>query len=109
MSLSGKESTCQAGVVGSVPGLERSPQEGIGNLLKYSCMGNPMDREAWRATVHGVPESNIGDTGDVGLIPSLGKIPWRTKWQPAPIFLPGQSHGQRSLAGYSPWGHRSLT
>ena len=57
-SLSGKESTCQAGVVGSVPGLERSPQEGIGNLLEYSCMGNPMDREAWRATVHGVPESN---------------------------------------------------
>ena len=58
MSLSGKESTCQAGDVGSVPGLERSPQEGIGNLLEYSCMGNPMDREAWRSTVHGVTESN---------------------------------------------------
>ena len=35
-----------------------------------------------------------------------GKIPWRRAWQPTPVFLPGKSHGQRSLAGYSPWGHR---
>jgi len=32
------------------------------------------------------------------------KIPWRRKWQPTPVFLPGKFHGQRSLAGYSPWG-----
>ena len=38
--------------------------------------------------------------------PWLGKIPCRGKWQPAPVFLPGKSHGQRSLAGYSPWGHK---
>ena len=36
----------------------------------------------------------------------IGKIPCRGKWQPAPVFLPGKSHGQRSLAGYSPWGHK---
>ena len=36
--------------------------------------------------------------------PWVGKIPWRRKWQLNPIFLPGESHGQRSLAGYSPWG-----
>ena len=36
----------------------------------------------------------------------MGKIPWRKKWQPTPVFLPGKSHGQRSLAGYSPWGCR---
>ena len=36
------------------------------------------------------------------------KIPWRRKWQPTPVFLPGESHGQRSLAGYSPWGHKEL-
>ena len=36
--------------------------------------------------------------------PSVGKIPWRRKWQPTPVFLPGCSHGQSSLAGYSPWG-----
>ena len=41
----------------------------------------------------------------LGSIPGSGKIdPWRRKWQPTPIFLPGKSHGQRSLAGYSPWG-----
>ena len=35
-----------------------------------------------------------------------GKIPWRTKWRSTPVLLPGESHGQRSLAGHSPWGHR---
>ena len=37
-----------------------------------------------------------------------GKIPWRRAWQPPPVFLPGESHGQRSLAGYSPWGCKEL-
>ena len=36
--------------------------------------------------------------------PWVGRIPWRRKWQPTPVFLPGKSHGQKSLAGYSPWG-----
>ena len=36
--------------------------------------------------------------------PQVGKIPWKRKWQPTPVFLPGESHGQRSLVGYSPWG-----
>ena len=38
--------------------------------------------------------------------PWVGKIPWRRKWQPTPVFLPGEFHGQRSLVGYSPWGRR---
>ena len=38
--------------------------------------------------------------------PWVGKIHWRRKWQPTPLFLPGEFLGQRSLAGYSPWGHR---
>ena len=38
--------------------------------------------------------------------PWIGKIPWRREWLPTPVFLPGESHGQRSLAGYSPWGHK---
>ena len=36
----------------------------------------------------------------------VGKIPWRRAWQPTLVFLPGESHGQRRLAGYSPWGHK---
>ena len=36
--------------------------------------------------------------------PWVRKIPWRRAWQPTPVFLPGEPHGQRSLAGYSPWG-----
>ena len=36
----------------------------------------------------------------------VGKISWRRKWHPAPVFLPGKSHGQRSMEGYSPWGHK---
>ena len=41
-----------------------------------------------------------------GFDPWVGKIPWRRKWQPTPIFLPGKFHGQESLEGYSPWGHK---
>ena len=38
----------------------------------------------------------------------VGKIPWRRKWQPTPVFLPGESHGGRHLVGYSPWGCKEL-
>ena len=48
----GKESTCNAGDLGSMPGLGRSPGGGHGNPLQRSCLENPMDRGAWRATVH---------------------------------------------------------
>ena len=40
--------------------------------------------------------------------PRVGKIPWRRKWQPTPVFLSGESHGQRSLAGYTPWDNEEL-
>ena len=50
----GKESTYNAGDPGSVPGLGRSPGEGNGNPLQYSCLVNSVDRDAWEATVHGV-------------------------------------------------------
>ena len=49
------------------------------------------------------------NAGDLGLIPGLGipwRIPWRRAWQPTPVFLPGEFHGQRSLVGYSSWGHK---
>ena len=44
----------------------------------------------------------------LGVDPWVGKIKWRRKRQPTPVFLPGESHGQRSLVGYSPWGHKKL-
>ena len=42
----------------------------------------------------------------LGFDPWVRKIPWRRAWQPTPVLLPGKSHGHRSLAGYSPWGHK---
>ena len=52
-----KESACNAGDLGSISGSERSPGEGNGYPLLYSCLENPMDRGAWRATVHSVTKS----------------------------------------------------
>ena len=56
----GKEYACDAGGdPGSVPGLGRSSGEGNGNPLQFSCLENPMDREAWRAVVYGIANSQI--------------------------------------------------
>ena len=64
------------------------------------------------------PESHLGfpggsevkasayNPGDLGSIPGSGRFPWRRKWQPTPVFLPGESYGERNLAGYSPWGDK---
>ena len=46
------------------------------------------------------------NAGEPRFGPWVGKIPWRRERQPTPAFVPGESHGQRNLAGYSPWGHR---
>ena len=53
-----KASVCNAGDPGSIPGLGRSPGEGNGNPLQYSCLENPMEGGAWKATVHWVTESD---------------------------------------------------
>ena len=54
----GKESACNAGDLGLIPGLGRSAGRGHGYTLQYSCLENPMDKGAWRATVYCVAESN---------------------------------------------------
>ena len=46
------------------------------------------------------------NAGDPGSIPGLGRSPWRRQWHPTPVPLPGKSHGQKSLVGYSPWGRK---
>ena len=48
------------------------------------------------------------DLGDEGSVPGVGKIPWRRAWQSSPVFLPGESHEQRSLAGCSSWSYKEL-
>ena len=55
--LSGKEPACQAGDMGLIPGLGKSPGEGNGNPLQYSCLGNLIDKGAWWAIVHGIAKS----------------------------------------------------
>ena len=56
----------------------------------------------------GFPPANAGDARDKGSIPELGRCPEVGNWQPDPLFLPGESHEQRSLASYSPWGRKEL-
>ena len=46
------------------------------------------------------------NVGDLGFTPGSGIFPWRREWLPTPVFLPRESHGQRSLEGGSPWGHK---
>ena len=49
-------------------------------------------------------KASARNAGDLGSISGLGRFPWRRKWQPTPVFLPGESHGRRNLVGYSPQG-----
>ena len=69
----GKESACNAGDQGSIPGSGRSSGEGNGNPLQYSCLENPMDRGAWQATVHRVARVELN---------WATKPPWRIKFAP---------------------------
>ena len=53
------------------------------------------------------PPANAGDRHKRhGFNPWVGKVPWKMEWQPTPVFLPGEFHGQKSLVRYSPWGHK---
>ena len=51
---------------------------------------------------------NAGDATRDSFNPWVKKIPWRREWLPTPVFLFGESHGQRNLVGYSPWNHKEL-
>ena len=78
-------------------------KEGNGTPLQYSCLENPMDGGAWKATVHGVAE---GQTRLSNFIFTF--LHWRRKWQPTPVFLPGESQGRGSLVGCRLWGRTEL-
>ena len=79
-SSAGKESVCNAGDLGSVPGSGRSPGKGIGDLLHY-----------WWASLVAQMVKNLPAVWETWFDPWVGKIPWRRAWQPALLFLPGES------------------
>ena len=54
------------------------------------------------------PPASVGRRKRCGFGPWVGKIPWRRAWQPTSVSFPGESHAQRSLVGYSPWGHKKI-
>ena len=79
----------------------------------FSMVGSAALKQAQRglATWQGFPVGSDGKESvcqcrKPGFDPWVGKIPWRRKWQPTPVFLPGEFHEQRSLEGYCPWGHK---
>ena len=75
-------------------------RKGNGTPLQYSCLENPIDGGAWKAAVHGVTEgqTRLSDF-------TFTFMHWRRKWQPTPVFLPGESQGRGSLVGCRLWGH----
>ena len=77
-------------------------REGNGTPLQYSCLENPMDGGAGLATVHGVAKSR---TRLSNFTFTFHFLHWRRKWQPTPVFLPGESQGRGSLVGCHLWGH----
>ena len=94
-SSAGKESDCNARDNSSIPWLGRSAGEGID--YQSSILRFPWWLRWWRIHLQ---------CGTPGFDPWVGKIPWRREQLPTPVFWPGELHGQRSLAGYSPWGCR---
>ena len=94
---SGREALASTHGGGRRTGCRRRPgarKKNTGNMAR------PSGKPAWDPTCVWVA---------VGSHLSRQEIPWRRKWQPTPVFLSGKSHGQRSLVGYSPWGHKSQT
>ena len=96
----------------------------VGEFLKFLSIRDAYWKIFWQNTVSGIcfkilqhlsRAPSVAQTGRIclqyrrpGFDPLVGKIPWRRKWQHTPVFLPGKSHGQRSLVGYSLWGCKEL-
>ena len=73
--------------------------ESLAGLINYHCP---------KASLVTQMVKNLVQCRRPGFDPWVRKIPWRREWLPTPVFLPGKSHGQRSLAGYSPWGSQTV-
>ena len=115
-----KESACNAGDLGLIPVLGRSPGEAHGYPLQYSCLENSMDRGYWAYPndliflgyfykdlfPNKITVWDLGVRTSTYLLGVHNSLHWRRKWQLTPVFLPGKTYGQRNLGGYSPWGHK---
>ena len=98
-SSAGKQSTCNAGDPGSIPGLGSSLGEGIGYPLQHS----------WASPVAQMVKNPPAMRGDLGLIPGLGRSPGGGDGNPLQNSCLENPHGQRSLAGFSKWYHKEST
>ena len=101
----GKENACSAGDPGSIPETERSPGEGNGHPPQNSCLENPTDRGAWRATVHGVAKRRTRQSDSL----THTYTHTHTPGGPHPLccaFLDAHTHTPWR-AGYSPWGRKA--
>ena len=89
------------------------------NLKKYICKWNSIFEKAiyiYKKLNWGFPGGSVVKNPPAmqetsrrhGFDPWVRKIPWRRTWQPTPVFLPGEFQRQRSVAGYSPWGHKRV-
>ena len=75
------------------------------------CCISKIFKYIYKRKIQGLPcwlssEESFCQCRRLGFNSWVRKIPWRRIWQPTPVFLPGESHGQRRLSGYSPWGHK---
>ena len=107
---------------GDVCGKRRDPVLPLGQFKKphsLSSATSHVDLQALRPVAQeinqptGFPGGSVvknlpANAGDTGSNAGSGRCPWRREWLPTPVFLPGESHGQRSLVGYSPWGPKRV-
>ena len=91
-----------------IPDLVRSTGEGMGCPLQNSSTWEQKYQALWASLVAQMVKNlpAMQETG--GFDPWVRKIIWRREWQPTPVLLPGESHGQKSLVVFSPWGHKEL-
>ena len=84
--------------------------DGESQQARWAVGGPGPGHRQWASQVALVVKNLPVTAGDKrhGFDPWVGKIPWRRKWQPTPVFLPGEFHGQKSLVGHSPWGRKEL-
>ena len=84
-----------------MPNLDSIFREGDGTPLQYSCLENPMEGGAWQAAIHGIVKSQTQ-------LSDFTFTHWRRKWQPTPVFLPGESQQRGAWWAARLWGHTEL-